>query len=151
MLTCTGRTVYEWEQELEEVNMYVPLPQGVRAKDIACSIKSNHLTLGIKGSPPYIDEDFGGSVDTEQSFWTVEDGTLHLQLQKALVGESWLCACKGQGQLDEVEQQRVQQSLMLERFQRENPGFDFSQAEFSGQIPDARQFMGGIDHNRIKK
>jgi hypothetical protein len=30
---------------------------------------------------------------------------------------------------------------MLERFQEENPGFDFSQAQFSGNAPDPKTFM----------
>jgi hypothetical protein len=33
---------------------------------------------------------------------------------------------------------------MLERFQEEHPGFDFSDAEFNGQVPEARTFMGGV-------
>lgn len=28
MLTTTGRTIYEWEQALEEVNIYVKPPPG---------------------------------------------------------------------------------------------------------------------------
>ena len=35
--------------------------------------------------------------------------------------------------------------MMLERFQVENPGFDFSQADFNGQVPDPKNFMGGLD------
>jgi hypothetical protein len=35
---------------------------------------------------------------------------------------------------------------LLERFQQENPGFDFSQATMNGQVPDARTFMGGISY-----
>ena len=37
--------------------------------------------------------------------------------------------------------------LMLERFQRENPGFDFSGAEFNGAAPDPSKFMGGLKNN----
>jgi hypothetical protein len=29
----------------------------------------------------------------------------------------------------------------------QNPGFDFSGAEFSGACPDPRTFMGGIGYN----
>jgi len=39
------------------------------------------------------------------------------------------------------------QRLMLERFTAENPGFDFSNAEFNGTVPDARQFMGGVKYS----
>lgn len=28
----------------------------------------------------------------------------------------------------------------------QHPGFDFSSAEFNGQVPDARSFMGGVKH-----
>lgn len=28
----------------------------------------------------------------------------------------------------------------------QNPGFDFSGAEFNGQVPDARSFMGGVKY-----
>jgi hypothetical protein len=31
--------------------------------------------------------------------------------------------------------------------QRQNPGFDFSGAEFSGSAPDPRKFMGGVKYN----
>jgi hypothetical protein len=39
--------------------------------------------------------------------------------------------------------------IMLERFGRENPGFDFSNAEFNGAAPDPTSFMGGVDHNAL--
>ena len=38
----------------------------------------------------------------------------------------------------------TQKKLMLERFQAEHPGFDFSNAEFNGAAPDPRTFMGGM-------
>ena len=28
----------------------------------------------------------------------------------------------------------------------QNPGFDFSGAEFNGEVPDARSFMGGVKY-----
>lgn len=31
-------------------------------------------------------------------------------------------------------------------FALQNPGFDFSGAEFNGQVPDARTFMGGVKY-----
>ena len=38
-----------------EVNIYIEVPQGVRGRDLTVLIKPKHLTLGIKGSPPYLD------------------------------------------------------------------------------------------------
>ncbi len=49
-----GRAIYEWEQDLDEVHIFIKPPAGVKAKDISCSIKSRHLTLGLKGNPPFM-------------------------------------------------------------------------------------------------
>ena len=73
------------------------------------------------------------------------DGSeLNINLQKMKKGLSWTCVFKGDEDLNVMEQGKVSKELMLERFQQEHPGFDFSQAEFNGQAPDARSFMGGI-------
>lgn len=50
-----GRTVYEWEQSLEEVNLYIETPSGVTADRVDCKITPKHIRLGIKGNPPFID------------------------------------------------------------------------------------------------
>ena len=50
----TGQTVYEWDQNVEEVNMYIRLPLDVPKKLFACKIESKHLTIGIKDLPPYM-------------------------------------------------------------------------------------------------
>ena len=42
-----GKTVYEWEQTLEDVIIYVTPPEGVKAKMIDCQITNNHFTLGF--------------------------------------------------------------------------------------------------------
>jgi hypothetical protein len=38
-----------------EVNIYVEVPQGVRAKQLTVSIKPQHLSVGIKDLPAYLD------------------------------------------------------------------------------------------------
>jgi len=60
-----------------------------------------------------------------------------------LQGEPWPSAIAGH-QLDPMAQQQEQQRMMLERFQKEHPGFDFSGATFSGEAPNPRTFMGGM-------
>jgi hypothetical protein len=48
------RVVYEWEQSLDDVIVYVRPPPGVRAADIDCSITSTRVSLGLKGNPPFL-------------------------------------------------------------------------------------------------
>ena len=51
--------------------------------------------------------------------------------------------------MDPVTQTEVQKNILLERFQEENPGFDFSQATMNGNVPDPREFMGGVSYKWV--
>lgn len=50
-----GQTVYEWEQSLEEVHCYITPPPGIKARQLDVTITARHLTVGIKGNPPFLD------------------------------------------------------------------------------------------------
>ncbi|KAK9279124.1 hypothetical protein L1049_012799 [Liquidambar formosana] len=139
-----GQKVFEWDQTLEEVNMYITLPPKVHSKQFYCKIQSKHVEVGIKGNPPYLNHELTSPVKTDSSFWTIEDDIMHITLQKRDKGQTWPSPILGQGQLDPLSTDLEQKRLMLQRFQEENPGFDFSQAQFSGNCPDPRTFMGGI-------
>ncbi|KAL6527259.1 hypothetical protein OROGR_016349 [Orobanche gracilis] len=141
-----GQKVFEWDQTLEEVNMYITLPPSVPKKLFYCRIDSKHVEVGIKGNPPYLNHEFTCPVKTDSSFWTLEDDIMHITLQKRDKGQTWSSPIMGQGQLDPYATDLEQKRLMLQRFQEEvfNPGFDFSQAQFSGGCPDPRTFMGGM-------
>lgn len=61
-----GRTIYEWDQSLGEVNIYVPVPPDMAAKEIFCDITKQHLKFGRTGNPPFLDvRSFGGSHPVE--------------------------------------------------------------------------------------
>jgi hypothetical protein len=60
--------------------------------------------------------------------------------------ETWNAACKGHQSLDPLTQSEVQKKILLERFQEENSGFDFSGAEVNVMVPDPRNFMGGVKY-----
>ncbi|XP_062186085.1 uncharacterized protein LOC133889651 [Phragmites australis] len=139
-----GQKVFEWDQTLEEVNMYIELPKGAPTKLFRCTIQAGHVEVGIRGNPPYLNHDLTHPVKTDSSFWTIEDGEMHITLQKREKGKMWSSPIQGQGILDPYAADQEQKRLMLQRFQEENPGFDFSQAQFSGTCPDPRTFMGGI-------
>ena len=76
----------------------------------------------------------------------IEDDEIHIQLCKSKKAETWQCACMGHNQLDPLMATEVQKTILLERFQEENPGFDFSGAKMNGNVPDAREFMGGVSY-----
>lgn len=47
-------------------------------------------------------------------------------LQKLSKGQTWLAALKNHVQMDPLGHEEDKKRLMLERFQEEHPGFDFS-------------------------
>ncbi|KAK4764495.1 hypothetical protein SAY87_013933 [Trapa incisa] len=144
LCAIAGQKVFEWDQTLEEVNIYIELPPNVHPKQFYCKIQSKHVEVGIKGNPPYLNHDLSCPVKTDSSFWTLEDAIMHIFLQKRDIGQTWSSPIQGQGHLDPYTSDLEQKRLMLQRFQEENPGFDFSQAQFNGGCPDPRTFMGGI-------
>ncbi|CAG9462509.1 unnamed protein product [Pedinophyceae sp. YPF-701] len=138
-----GRVVYRWRQTVEEVEVFLDTPPGVRAAHLDVSIKPRHLTIGIKGNPPYLDHELGGQVNVSESTWTLDGGCLTVELSKVQLGVLWPAAFQGH-QLDGADLEADKKSLMLQRFQMENPGMDFSGAAFNGEVPDSATFMGGM-------
>ena len=116
-----GRLIYEWEQNLNEVLIYITPPPGLNKKMLKIDIANRHLTVGIANSPPYIDEDTGGSVKVSESLWQIDDGEIVINLQKLNKAEAWDCALVGRGgeSLDPHTKEEVRKKLMLERFQEE--------------------------------
>ena len=49
-----GQLVYEWDQTLADISLYVQVPQGVKARDLQVDIKADFLGFGIRGSPPFL-------------------------------------------------------------------------------------------------
>ncbi|EGG15287.1 LYR motif-containing protein 7 [Cavenderia fasciculata] len=144
-----GRTVYEWDQTLEDVNIYITPPPGVTAKMIDCTITKTRLSVGLKGNPPFLDEEFYSTIKEKESLWMIEDGELHITLQKMTKAETWSMALKGHKLLSDTQKETqisedVKKQMMLERFQQEHPEFDFSSAQFNGEAPDAKTFLGGM-------
>ena len=147
---------------MDDVNIYIDPPPvfkpaqrrqiqaqlqpGQKLPELSVTIEPTKLTIGIKGNPPFLSEELGGTVKASESFWMIEDDELHIQMCKMRKAETWSCACKGHQTMDPVTQTEVQKNILMERFQEENPGFDFSQAQMNGNVPDPRQFMGGVGY-----
>ena len=115
------RVVYEWEQNLEDVNIYIELPPVFKPKlreqmkkqlqpgqtlpELDVKIEVNRLTVGIKGNPPFLAENLGGQVKTDESYWMIGDeDELNILLCKMKKGETWTCACQGHATMDPLTQ-----------------------------------------------
>ena len=165
IFTHSDRKIYEWEQSLDDVTVYIDAPPSLpSASCVIVDLSPNRLKVGLKDHDRYfIDERTYDKVVTRESSWYLDDGVITIVLIKAFRGQTWEGVLRGDNvndsatnnsrrgiteQIDPMVKQEMQRSMMLERFQEENPGFDFRDAEFNGEVPDPRSFMGGVGYTK---
>jgi len=124
-------------------------PKNIKAKDIDCKIDKNKIKIGLKGTKPFINEELLQNINEEESTWYMDKNELIIVLIKVNIGEIWNGVLKKQNELNSVEIEETKKQLMLERFQREHPTFDFSNAQFNGQCPDPQSFLDGINEHNL--
>lgn len=142
-----GKTIYEWEQGLQDVIILIKPPSQIKFKMIDYKLTTKKLTLGIKGSKDlYLNNEFLFEIKPQESYITFEDGVLTFTLQKMIENETWKAVFKdhitGQDLVD-FDSQKAQ--LLREKFQDQYGGFDFSEVKFEGRVPDPRTFMEDLD------
>eukprot|EP00918_Siedleckia_nematoides_P100670 GHVU01219926.1.p1 GENE.GHVU01219926.1~~GHVU01219926.1.p1 ORF type:complete len:108 (+),score=13.50 GHVU01219926.1:42-326(+) len=50
-----GNVIYEWEQTLTDVYIYMKPPEGVKKNDMDIKIMPRHLKIGLKNARPFLD------------------------------------------------------------------------------------------------
>lgn len=92
---------YSWTQQLPEVNVNVPVPEGTKSRFVVCEIKKDRLKVGLKGQPPIIDGELHKPVKVDDCFWSIEDGkALSILLTKHNQMEWWKSVIKGDPEVD---------------------------------------------------
>ena len=92
--TYEGRDIYEWEQSMQEVLVYLNPPAAVTADMIDCKITVQRLVIGLKGNPPFLDVSTSAQVllhglrlkldgalvirDAASTFWLGRGGGKHV-------------------------------------------------------------------------
>ena len=67
---------YKWTQTLQEVELKVPLPIKVKARDVIVEFQKKHLKVGLKGYPLIIDGDLFNEIKVEECCWVMEDSKI---------------------------------------------------------------------------
>jgi hypothetical protein len=80
---------YSWTQELGEVDINVPVPQGTRGKDLAVVIQKMKLSVGLKGHEPIMAGNLCKEIKVEDSTWTVQDNKVVLIHLEKLNKQTW--------------------------------------------------------------
>ena len=78
------------------MSISVPVPPDTPGRALSVSITKSSLTVGLKGQEPIIKGPLHKSVVVDDSFWTLEDGSLVvINLQKLNQMEWWSCVITG--------------------------------------------------------
>ncbi|XP_024527347.1 protein BOBBER 1 [Selaginella moellendorffii] len=99
---------YSWTQTLSELTVQIPVAKEIKARDIVCDIKKNHLKAGLKGQPPILEGDLYASVKVDDCFWSIDAGDgkkeaekfLSILLTKTNRMEWWKNVVKGEPEID---------------------------------------------------
>ncbi|KAI8325928.1 hypothetical protein GQ54DRAFT_253795 [Martensiomyces pterosporus] len=67
--------------KLDGIDIDIPVGPAVDRSNVKCAFASNHLNVAVAGDS-VIDGDLFGAIDTDESTWTLENGTLSISLVK---------------------------------------------------------------------
>ncbi|KAK7097492.1 nudC domain-containing protein 2-like [Littorina saxatilis] len=127
-----------WWQTLEEVYIEANTGSDISAKVVKCDIRPRHLKIVVYGEV-LVDGDLCEAVQPDDSTWTIEDKrVLRVCLSKALAtaDHCWKSLLTDRYHVDPYTLDEMQKKLTLQRFQMENPGFDFSGATVTGNYQE---------------
>ncbi|KJA29424.1 hypothetical protein HYPSUDRAFT_32877 [Hypholoma sublateritium FD-334 SS-4] len=80
---------YTWTQELGEVDVIIPVPQGTRGKDLTVVIGKKKLSVGLKNTEPIISGELCKEVKVEDSTWTIQDNKSVLVHLEKINDQTW--------------------------------------------------------------
>ncbi|XP_067042297.1 nudC domain-containing protein 2-like [Acropora muricata] len=123
-----------WAQTIDEVFIEVNVPKGTKGREIICEIKPKSINFILKGKEVF-KGDFAGTVLADECTWVLEDNELvRIILVKSGrdAANCWHSLLSNEYSADPWTFNEMEKKLTLERFQKENPGFDFSKANISG-------------------
>uniref|UniRef100_A0A3B0MSH2 Spliceosome-associated factor, putative n=1 Tax=Theileria annulata TaxID=5874 RepID=A0A3B0MSH2_THEAN len=164
-------TEYEWEQSFDDLILYVKVDPKTNKNDISVQFNTNSINIQILNFQytnteinninkeinnisvkKCVKENYEENVKklygelysvivVNESFWILGDSELEVHLSKAKPGEVWQSLIKGDEALSDFAHRDEKKRLLLERFQKEHPRFDFSDAQLNGNVPEPRTFM----------
>ncbi|XP_045599088.1 nudC domain-containing protein 2 isoform X2 [Procambarus clarkii] len=120
-----------WWQTVAEVHTEVDIPVGTKSKSIQVVVKPSHIKVVVLDKVIFEGQLFG-VVRADETVWTLEDKKLlHIAMSKADACSKetlWEGLLTDNFLADPWTIHEMRKKLDLERFQIENPGFDFSGA-----------------------
>lgn len=82
---------YKWTQELDHLEISLPIPQGTRGKDLLVKMTPTHIKVALKNaSDSLMDGQLAYEIKQDDSTWTINDGCmLDIHLEKRNQSQWW--------------------------------------------------------------
>ncbi|KAL2914777.1 hypothetical protein HK105_205708 [Polyrhizophydium stewartii] len=82
---------YRWRQTLQDVDVTLPLPKGVRGKDLVVVFKQKYIKIALKSNAaePLLEGELCNNIKIEDSTWLIDGGELLIHLEKVNKAEWW--------------------------------------------------------------
>eukprot|EP00795_Rhopilema_esculentum_P000826 gene826-10568_t len=126
----------KWGQTIEDVQILIKVDKGTVSKAIKCNIYPKKIRVVIKENT-ILEGNLFDKVVADECIWTLEDREdLRITLVKVNkdAANCWKSLLEDKFPVDPWTFSEMEKKMVLERFQRENPGFDFSKSDVSGNF-----------------
>ncbi|KAF2140984.1 uncharacterized protein K452DRAFT_229328 [Aplosporella prunicola CBS 121167] len=96
---------YKWSQTIQDVDVSIPIPANLKARDLDIVLEKTKLKVAVKGQPPLIEGDLPHPIHKDESTWTLEsvgkDGKeVSVHLDKVNKMEWWPHVVTGAPKID---------------------------------------------------
>lgn len=92
---------YVWTQQLNSLEVMVPVKPGTKARDIICKIGLESIKLGVKGEELILDGKLFSKTKPDDSTWALVDNkTVQISIEKFDEMKWWSCVVQGDPEID---------------------------------------------------
>lgn len=91
---------YSWTQQLSELEIEIPFPEGTKSRDLAIDIQKTTLKAGLKNAEPILNGELYNEVKPEECSWTIDRGLVTITLFKINNMEWWSKVIKTEPEID---------------------------------------------------
>jgi hypothetical protein len=91
---------YVWTQSLNELTVNIAVPVNVRSKQLDVALTPTTLRVGVRGQPPIVDGKLHNRIHVDQSTWTLDSGTVVVEMAKVDRMNWWKTVIQGDPTID---------------------------------------------------
>eukprot|EP01092_Planopodium_desertum_P009015 TRINITY_DN3840_c1_g1_i1.p1 TRINITY_DN3840_c1_g1~~TRINITY_DN3840_c1_g1_i1.p1 ORF type:complete len:179 (-),score=33.60 TRINITY_DN3840_c1_g1_i1:604-1086(-) len=136
---------YTWDQQEDEVTVWVTFPERpeLKSKDVEVKISGLKISIGLKGEKPKVEGELHAKVRSDWNWTIQEKNKIELVMEKLEKGEKawWACFLKGDPIIDveHIEKSKYFDEGMLEKIWEAKKKKKAEDAAAAGSAPTTEE------------